>query len=789
MTHLSEQDICRIFITPTLKNARWDLVKQVKQEVTFTNGRILVKGRTAQRGVTKRADYILYHKSNFPIALIEAKDSEHNLGDGMQQALEYGEILDIPFVYSSNGEGFLEHDRTVELVKIEVAIPLDQFPSPEELWARYKRWKNIDEEFQKPITQDYYFEINGKVPRYYQQIAINRSVEAITKGQNRLLLVMATGTGKTFVAFQIIWRLWKAGIKKRILYLADRNFLIDQAKNNDFHPFDKVMTKITNRKINKSFEIYMALYQAVTGTEEDKKIYKKFSRDFFDLIVIDECHRGSAAEDSEWREILEYFSSATQIGMTATPRETKYISNIHYFGAPIYTYSLKQGIDDGFLAPYKVIRVYLDKDLTGWRPPKGKIDKYGQVIEDRLYNLKDYDRNLVIEPRTELVAYRTSEFLKATDRFSKTIIFCDDIDHAGRMRQALINENADLVVENYKYIMRITGDDIEGKNELDSFSDPDEKYPVITTTSKLLSTGLDAQTVQLIVLDKTINSMTEFKQIIGRGTRVREDYQKMFFTILDFKNATRLFYDPDFDGEAVQVFEPKIGDPIIPPDDYPQPETPPTTHEPEGGIIISRPEITRRLKFVVDDVPVEIIGERVQYYDKEKGLISVSLKDFSRNNLRKEFRSLEDFLNKWNQTDRKIAIIAELAEKGVFLEEIKKQVGKDLDPFDLICHVAFDMPPLTRKERANNVQKRNYFAKYGEIARKVLEALLEKYEDGGIQSIEEAFNTEKITDYLKIEPFAQIGTPIQIIADFGGKAKYLEAIRNLERQLYVIHSE
>jgi len=789
MTHLSEQDICRIFITPTLKNARWDLVKQVKQEVTFTNGRILVKGRTAQRGVTKRADYILFHKSNFPIALIEAKDSEHNLGDGMQQALEYGEILDIPFVYSSNGEGFLEHDRTVELGKIEVAIPLDQFPSPEELWTRYKRWKNITEEFQKPITQDYYFERNGKVPRYYQQIAINRSVEAITKGQNRLLLVMATGTGKTFVAFQIIWRLWKAGIKKRILYLADRNFLIDQAKNNDFRPFDKVMTKITDRKINKSFEIYMALYQAVTGTEEDKKIYKKFSKDFFDLIIIDECHRGSAAEDSEWREILEYFSSATQIGMTATPRETKYISNIHYFGAPIYTYSLKQGIDDGFLAPYKVIRVYLDKDLTGWRPTKGKIDKYGQVIEDRLYNLKDYDRNLVIEPRTELVAYRTSEFLKATDRFSKTIIFCDDVDHAGRMRQVLINENADLVVENYKYIMRITGDDIEGKNELDSFSDPDEKYPVIATTSKLLSTGLDAQTVQLIVLDKTINSMTEFKQIIGRGTRVREDYQKMFFTIIDFKNATRLFYDPDFDGEAVQVYEPKTDDPIIPPDDYPQPEAPPTTHEPEGGVIISGPEISRRLKFVVDDVPVEIVGERVQYYDKEKGLISVSLKDFSRNNLRKEYRSLEDFLNKWNQTDRKIAIIAELAEKGVFLEEMKKQVGKDLDPFDLICHVAFDMPPLTRQERANNVQKRNYFAKYGETARKVLEALLEKYEDVGIQSIEEAFSTEKITDYLKIEPFAQIGTPIQIIADFGGKAKYLEAIRNLERQLYVIHSE
>lgn len=789
MKHQSEQDICRIFISPALKNAGWDMTRQVRQEVTFTNGRIYVKGRIAQRGVTKRADYILYHKSDLPIAIIEAKDNSYNIGDGMQQALEYADTLDIPFVYCSNGDGFLEHDRTIDIGKIEVAIPLDQFPSPEELWKRYKKWKNLTEDSQKPVMQDYYFERNGKVPRYYQRIAVNRCVEAIVKGQNRLLLVMATGTGKTFVAFQIIWRLWKAGIKKRILFLADRNFLIDQTMNNDFRPFEKVMTKITDRKVDKSFEIYMALYQAITGTEEEKKIFKKFSKDFFDLIVIDECHRGSADEDSEWREILEHFTSATQIGMTATPRETKYISNIRYFGEAIYTYSLKQGIEDGFLAPYKVIRVYLDKDLSGWRPPKGKLDKFGKEIEDRLYNLKDYDRNLVIEQRTELVAQRTTEFLKATDRFSKTIIFCDDVDHAGRMRQALINENADLVLENYKYIMRITGDDNDGKNELDSFIEPEEKYPVIATTSKLLSTGLDAQTVHLIVLDKTINSMTEFKQIIGRGTRVREDYQKMFFTILDFKNATRLFYDPEFDGEAVQVYEPGDDDPIIPEDDEPPPDEFPGARDKKPGPIIIDYDVPKRPKFVVDDVTVEIVGERIQYFDKEKGLVSVSLKEFSRQNLIKEFRSLDDFLTKWNQSDRKIAIISELANKGVFLDELKKQVGKDIDPFDMICHVAFDMPSLTRQERAKNVRKRNYFVKYGETARRVLEALLEKYEDGGIQSIEDAFGAEKITDFLRIDPFAKFGTPVQIISDFGGKNKYLDAIRNLERQLYLITSE
>ncbi|MCK4641879.1 MAG: DEAD/DEAH box helicase family protein [Candidatus Marinimicrobia bacterium] len=792
---LSEQDICRIFITPAIKNAEWNLKHQVRQEITFTDGRIHVKGFHTQRGKKKRADYILFYKPNLPIAVIEAKDNNHSISDGMQQALDYAQVLDIPFAYSSNGDGFLEHDRTIDIGKIEVAFPLDKFPSPEELWNRYKQWKGISEDSEKTVTQEYHYEINGKIPRYYQRIAINRSIEAIVNGQNRILLVMATGTGKTFVAFQIIWRLWKAGIKKRILFLADRNILVDQTRTNDFRPFEKVMTKITGRKVDKSYEVYMALYQAITGEEEWKKIFKKFSRDFFDLIIVDECHRGSAAEDSQWREILEYFSSATQIGMTATPKETKYVSNIHYFGEPVYTYSLKQGIDDGFLAPYKVIRVYLDKDLTGWRPPKGKLDKYGHEIEDRIYNLKDYDRNLVIEPRTELVANRTTEYLKQTDRFSKTIVFCDDIEHAGRMRQALINDNADEVFKNNKYVMRITGDDDDGKRELDSFIDPEEKYPVIATTSRLMSTGVDTQTTRLIILDKTINSMTEFKQIIGRGSRVREDFQKMYFTIIDFKNATRLFYDPEFDGDPVQVYEPKPDDPIVPPDGENEGDGIDIGEDDSGDVIIDidGPGInippdespTKPKKYYVNDVLVEIVAERVQYMDKGKGLVSVSLRDYSKQNLLDEFHSLDDFLNIWNKTDQKIAIIAELADKGVFLEELKEQVGKDLDPFDLICHVAFDMPPLTRQERANNVKKRNYFVKYGETARKVLNALLQKYENDGIQSVEEAFSPQKLTDFLRIEPFTQIGTPLQIISDFGGKKQYLNAIRDLERQLYM----
>ena len=501
---LSERDICTKYITPALKQSGWDIKIQIREEVSFTAGKIYVRGKLVQRGKQKRADYILYHKPHLPIAIIEAKDNNHSVSAGIQQALDYADNLDIPFVYSSNGDAFLEHDKT-KTENIESELSLENFPSPQELWKRYCDWKKIDSETEQIISQDYHYD-PGRKPRYYQQVAINKTIDAISKGQNRILLVMATGTGKTYTAFQIIWKLWKAGVKKRILFLADRNILVDQTMTNDFKHFGDKMKKITNRKIDKSYEIYLALYQAVTGTEEWQNIYRQFSKDFFDLIVVDECHRGSAAEDSQWREVLEYFSNASQIGMTATPKETKYISNIDYFGKPVYTYSLKQGIEDGFLAPYKVIRTYIDKDLSGWRPPEGKLDKYGKEIENRIFNLKDYDRNLVIDGRTILVAHRISEYLKATDRFSKTIVFCEDIDHADRMRHALINENPDLVLENNKYVMKITGDDAIGKAELDNFIDPEEKYPVIATTSKLMTTGVDAQTCRLIVLDKNINS-------------------------------------------------------------------------------------------------------------------------------------------------------------------------------------------------------------------------------------------------------------------------------------------
>ena len=565
---LSERDICTKYITPAIVGSGWDVLAQIREEVTFTKGRVNPKGKLVVRGESKRADYILYYKPNIPLAIVEAKDNNHGIGDGMQQALTYAEIMDIPFVYTSNGDAFLEHDRTGMGAQVEREFALNEFQSPEQLWRRYCTWKGIEPEIELIVAQDYYFDGSGKEPRYYQLNAINKTVEAIAKGQNRILLVMATGTGKTFTAFQIIWRLWRSGAKKRILFLADRNILIDQTKTNDFKPFGSAMTKITKRQADKSFEIYLSLYQAVSGTTEAQDIYKQFSRNFFDLVIIDECHRGSAAEDSAWREILEYFESATQIGLTATPRETKEISNIEYFGESLYTYSLKQGIEDGFLAPYKVVKIDIDKDLEGWRPQPGERDKYGREIEDRIYNQKDIDRVIVFEPRIELVAQRITQFLQESgDPYMKTIVFCEDIDHAERMRQALVNQNAALVAENRKYIMRITGDENEGKAELDNFIAPYETHPVIVTTSRLMTTGIDAQTCKLIVLDRRIESPTEFKQIIGRGTRINEEYHKLYFTIMDFKKATELFYDRDFDGDPVQIYEPKTGEPIVPPDE------------------------------------------------------------------------------------------------------------------------------------------------------------------------------------------------------------------------------
>ncbi len=566
---LTEADIRTKFITPAIvgeQGEKWDVMTQVREEVYFTRGRVIVRGKTVKRGEAKKADYLLSYKPNLPLAVVEAKDNNHSVGDGLQQALEQAEILDVPFAYSSNGDGFLEHDRTVTSGPVTREIPLDQFPTPEELWARYCKAKGFSPAQTAVATQEYYEGGAGKAPRYYQQIAINRTVEAITKGENRVLLVMATGTGKTYTAFQIIWRLWKSGIKKRILFLVDRNILADQTKINDFKPFGQAMTKITNRVVDKSFEIYLCLYQAVTGTEEEQNIYKQFSRDFFDLVIVDECHRGSADEDASWRQVLDYFSAATQIGLTATPKETKDVSNIEYFGDPIYTYSLRQGISDGFLAPYKVVRIGLDKDLDGWRPEAGQTDKYGQVIPDREYNHRDFDRNLILEKRTAIVAAKVTEFLKATDRFAKTIIFCEDTAHAERMRQAMVNANPDLAAANSKYVMRITGNDDEGKAQLDNFIDPESTYPVVATTSRLMGTGVDAQTCHLIVLDRRIHSMTEFKQIIGRGKRINEDYNKLFFTIMDFKRATVLFSDPAFDGDPVQIYEPGEGESVVPPD-------------------------------------------------------------------------------------------------------------------------------------------------------------------------------------------------------------------------------
>jgi len=777
---LSERDICTKFITPAIQEAGWDILTQVREEVYFTKGRVQVKGRVVSRGKAKRADYILYYKPNIPIAIVEAKDNTHPVNGGMQQAIEYGETLDIPFIFTSNGDGFVEHDRTVRSGEVEREITLAEFPSPSELWRRYCLSKGIDDEQEKIVSQDYYTSGDEKAPRYYQLTAINRTIEAIAKGQNRILLVMATGTGKTFTAFQIIWRLWKSRAKKRILFLADRNILVDQTKTNDFKPFGNAMTKISKRTADASYEIYLALYQAVTGTEEDRNVYKQFSRDFFDLIVVDECHRGSAAEDSAWREILEYYSSATQIGMTATPRETRDISNIDYFGEPIFTYSLKQGIEDGFLAPYKVVRIDIDKDLTGWRPPKGKLDKYGKEIEDRVYNQRDYDQTLVLEERTRLVAKKITEFLKATNRFDKTIVFCENIDHSERMRQAVINENGDLVAQNSKYVMQITGDNPEGKAELDNFILPESRYPVIVTTSKLMTTGVDAQTCKLIVLDQRIESMTQFKQIIGRGTRINEDYDKFYFTIMDFKKATELFADPTFDGDPVQIYEPGPDDPPVPPDDWEAPgneNAEGDQQNPAEQVFITSEPGGRRQKYYVKDVPVSVVAERVQYYGKDGKLITESLKDFTRKNIRQEFSSLDAFINRWNGADRKQAVIDELAEHGIFVDAVTEEVGRDLDPFDLICHLAFDQPPLTRRERAENVRKRNHFTKYGAQARAILDALLDKYADEGLGEIENL-------NVLKVQPINQLGTVTEIIKIFGGRDRYLAAVRELESELY-----
>jgi len=786
--NLSERDICTKYIQPALEKAGWNRLTQIREEVTFTDGRIYVKGNLTSRGKRKRADYILYHKPNIPIAIIEAKDNKHSVKAGIQQGLGYAEILDIPSVYSSNGDGFYEHDRTCTDGKIEQELSLDEFPSPETLWQRYKKYKGIITEEQERITtQDYFFDSTGRTPRYYQTCAINRTVEAIAKGQDRILLTMATGTGKTYTAFQIIHRLWKSNTKKRILFLADRNALIGQAQRNDFRHFKDKMTVVRKKKIDKSYEIYLALYQGLTNYDEDKDAYRKFSPDFFDLIVIDECHRGSAKEDSAWREILKYFNTATHIGLTATPKETETISSTEYFGNPIYTYSLKQGIQDGFLAPYKVLRIGLNVDLEGWRPEQGKTDKQGILVDDRIYNRNDFDKNLVIDERTETVARKVSQFLKKTNRFDKTIIFCVDIDHAQRMRSAIANENSDLMAQNNKFVMQITGDNAEGKMELDNFINPEEKYPVIATTSKLMTTGIDAQTCKLIVLDSNIGSMTEFKQIIGRGTRINEEFGKTFFTIMDFRNVTDLFADPDFDGDPVRVKELTEDEEIESFDDAIESDNPITDEDGEE-IIFDPPDATEiigggdiepepREKYYVNGVNVAVLNERIQYMDGNGKLITGSLKDYTKQKVREQYQSLDEFLSKWNQADKKQAIIEELTEQGIIFENLKEAINKEMDVFDLICHTAFGQAPLTRAERANKVKKRDYFTKYGEQARKVLETLLDKYADEGIENIEDM----KI---LQVNPLNQFGSPLEIVKLFGGKKQYIKALIELEQEIY-----
>jgi type I restriction enzyme R subunit len=812
---LSEADICSKFITPAVTAVGWDEMAQVRREVSFTKGRIIVRGKLVSRGKSERADYILYFNPNIPIALIEAKDNSHAVGAGMQQALKYAATLDIPFVFTSNGDAFLFHDRTGQSGQMETELPLDAFPSPAQLWAAYRAWKGLTPEQEQVVLQDYYEDGSGKEPRYYQQIAINRTTEAIAKGQDRALLVMATGTGKTYTAFQILWRLWRAGRKKRILFLADRNILADQTMVNDFRPFGGVMAKLStasrtierqdgievelttaihkkHRRIDTSYEVYLALYQAITGPEERQKLYRELSPNFFDLIVVDECHRGSAAEDSAWREILDYFSSATQIGLTATPKETEYVSNIHYFGKPIYTYSLKQGIRDGFLAPYKVVKVHLDVDVEGYRPAPGEVDKYGNEIEDRMYNQKDFDRNLVIDERTRRVAHKITEFLKESgDRFQKTIVFCVDTEHAARMRQALVNENADLVQQNERYVMRITGDDAEGCAQVSNFIDPESRYPVLVTTSRLLSTGVDAQTCRLIVLDREVGSMTEFKQIVGRGTRVHEDTRKYYFTLVDFRKATNHFADPDFDGEPAQIYEPGEDDPITPPDDVPPPlddeedPLPPEPGEDEEVVVDpGPPDITLPdddddgpRKYHIQGHPVRIVAERIEYLDDNGKLVTESLRDYSRKTLRKHFASLHDFLHRWSAAERKEAVLEELAEEGLILQPLAEEVGKDLDPFDLICHVAFDQPPLTRRERAENVRKRDVFTRYGPRARAVLSALLDKYQDDGIAGLDDP-------RILRIAPFDTIGTPVELLKSFGGRSGFEQAVHEIQSALY-----
>ncbi len=765
---LLEKEIEDRFILPALLASGWRDAQIVRQE-SYTAGRIVVVRGSVNlwtRGERKRPDFILYQFPHLPLAVIETKDNHHNADSGLGQALDYCDAntggLDVLFVYSTNGDGFIELDKTTGEQKF---LTLEQFPSPAELWKRYLDAKGLTPEAGRLLETPYY---DGATPRYYQYIAVNRVFEAVLRGERRMMLVMATGTGKTFMAAQIIYRLREAKQARRFLFLVDRNTLADQTMRDDFKIFSKVMTKVQNRTIEKEYQVYLALYQAVTGTEEERNVYKQFSPDFFDVVIVDECHRGSADEDAAWREVIAYFDTAVQIGLTATPKETRQTSNTEYFGEPLYTYSLFRGIDDGFLAPFKIIEKIVDKDREGYVPEEGKADKLtGELIPARLYNTVDFDRNLVIEERTQLVAKHVSDYLKKTGRKQKTIVFCRDIDHAERMKLALIAENADLYADNPKYIMQITSGEkgTAGRAELENFQSKEPKYPIIVTTSKLLTTGVNAPTVKLIVLDTFIESRTEFKQIIGRGTRIAEKFGKVFFTIMDFRGSTQQFYDPDFDGNPLPVSDFDTRGPEPPDDDRP----PEQVEEP----------VAQR-KYLVDGVPVEVNVETVRYYDGDGRIMQENLTDYTQKNILQHFASLEDFLTRWNDADRKEALLTELRAHGILTGVLKDETGerfRQLDDFDLICHLAFGAKPLTRAERANNVQKRDIYARYGGPARQVLDALLRKYADEGIASIED-------TQDLKVRPFTDIGTPVEIVKMFGGKEGYFAMLAELKKELY-----
>ena len=776
---MSEEDIKLQYITPAI-TAKWD-IKKITMETNITDGKINLRGNFVTREKPKRADYVLYLNSNNPIAIVEAKDNKHSISHGLQQAMAYASMLDIPFAYSSNGDGFFEHDF---LTGKERELGLDEFPTEEELYCRYKNGANngegLSENQEKMIQQPYYSSQKTYPPRYYQRIAINRTVDAISRGKDRLLLVMATGTGKTYTAFQIVYRLLKSGMKSKILYLADRNNLVDQSIQQDFAPLEKVIHKVNFSKDDPStitsYQVYFSLYQQLAGGNDDQeedinntilKLKQLFRPDFFDLIIVDECHRGSAKKESNWRKILEYFASATQIGMTATPKETKYISNIDYFGEPIYTYSLKEGIEDGFLAPFKVINVMTDIG-EGWRPRKGQCDIYGNEIEDRIYTNSDYDYNIIIEDRIQQVAAEITNYLKSTDRMAKTIVFCATEDAAERMRVALVNQNSDMVQKNPDYVVRITGSDTYGKSKLDYFISVREKYPVIATTSKLLSTGSDCKMTKLIVLDEMIGSMTEFKQIIGRGTRLREKEGKTHFVVMDFRNVSRLFADPDWDGpiEMDEDFNPKSG---------PGKNTKPPVGSGPDPVEPKQPKpIVNR-----DGCQVKIVYKTVSVYDANGKLLrQESIIDYTKENILGAYASLENFIRKWSAEEKKEKIRRLLREQGIDLETLKEDQGmSDVDDFDFICHVAFDKKPLTRKERAENVKKRDFLNKYSGAAREVLEALLDKYMNTGIYEIEKA-------EILKLDPFMRMGKPQKIASYFGGKDGYLKAVKELENAIY-----